>query len=79
MIRLSTYTLTFEYLPRPLTALECAKHGWKDTKCVVEEDPNICALACDDCDNKMFVIDVDLKTCDPVKGLCKCCVNYTDY
>lgn len=54
---------------RPLNALQCAKHGWKDTNSTVEKDPKISVLICDSCKNNMFVIDIDSKMCDEQKGL----------
>lgn len=68
MSRLSSFSFLYHYLPRPLTALECAKHGWRDTRNVVEEDDHICVLACSHCHNEMFVIDVDLDKADPLKA-----------
>lgn len=69
MARLSTFSFLFHYISRPLTALECANHGWKDTQSVVDKDPKISVLSCDCCKNKMFVIDIDFKTCNQQKGL----------
>ena len=72
MNRLASYTFLFHYMARPLTALTCAQHGWKDTKSVVEKDPKICVLTCEDCKNDMFVIDFD-SSLDLEKGLCVLC------
>lgn len=69
MERLATYSFLFHYIARPLSALECAKHGWKDTHNVVDKDPKISILSCDSCTANMFVIDMDDKTFDEQKGL----------
>lgn len=83
MSRLSTFSFLYHYLPRPLSALDCAKHGWKDTKNVVEKDDHICVLTCSSCQNEMFVIDVDLDKADPLKGTRQtfvlCSFHFTNY
>lgn len=68
MARLSTFSILFHYIPRPLDALQCAKHGWKDAHSTIDKDPKICVLSCDSCNNNMFVIDVDFKICNEQKG-----------
>lgn len=69
MARLSSFSFLFQYIPRPVSALDCAKHGWKDTRAVTEKDENVCVLSCDTCKDNMFVIDCDYKRCDPQKGI----------
>ncbi|KAI7897074.1 C3HC zinc finger-like-domain-containing protein [Mucor mucedo] len=69
MARLSTFSVLFHHIPRPLNALQCAMHGWKDTKSTVDKDPKISVLICDSCQNNMFIIDLDVTLCNEQKAL----------
>ncbi|KAG0810521.1 hypothetical protein G6F29_007732 [Rhizopus arrhizus] len=69
MNRLRTYQYIFFHKPRPLTALECAKYGWVHSRKVIESDPSIAVLNCTECDNNMFVIDVDFQQCTKIQAM----------
>lgn len=57
--RLNSYSPRFHHRKRPFTALECTKHGWRDTHLVGKQDSRTCILQCDDCHSKMYVISFD--------------------
>ncbi|KAI8984564.1 hypothetical protein BDF20DRAFT_911650 [Mycotypha africana] len=67
--RLATYSAVFHSAPRPLTALQFAYHGWKDTHNVSTKDKLICIIECSDCKGQMFVIDIDAKHKDKPEGV----------
>ncbi|GAA5806125.1 hypothetical protein HPULCUR_011654 [Helicostylum pulchrum] len=66
MTRLSSYSTNFHLIQRPVTALECAKHGWKDTNKATEKEPDTCVLSCDTCGNNIFVIAIKCKASEKV-------------
>ncbi|KAI8643781.1 hypothetical protein BD408DRAFT_414205 [Parasitella parasitica] len=57
--RLKSYSPRFQYRKRPFTALDSAKHGWRDTHLTGKADSKTCILECDKCHGKMFVISLD--------------------
>lgn len=72
MKRLESFSTLFHCIPRPFSAFECAKHGWKDTHDVLEKHPKICVLSCDDCSNKMYVIELDIEHAQKPDGKLSC-------
>ncbi|KAI7901976.1 C3HC zinc finger-like-domain-containing protein [Cokeromyces recurvatus] len=61
MKRLKSFSVRFINKERPLTALDCAKYGWKDTNCVDNTNQTTCILSCDNCKSKMYVVEVNQK------------------
>lgn len=59
MKRLQSFGPVFHVYKRPVSALDCAKHGWKDTKEVDKVNPLVCIVSCDNCESKMYVIPID--------------------
>jgi hypothetical protein len=68
MNRLKSFSVLYHSTDRPLSALACAKHGWKDTHTMIEEDPTMCVLVCEECGNKMYVIEIEPKDKHRVEG-----------
>jgi hypothetical protein len=68
MNRLESFSTLFHSTDRPLPALACAKHGWKDTHTLVPEDPTMCVLVCEECQNKMYVVEIEPKDKHKVEG-----------
>ncbi|KAI8368729.1 hypothetical protein BD560DRAFT_447377 [Blakeslea trispora] len=55
MTRLKTFTTLYHCAPRPMSALEAAKHGWQHKS--TQEDTTA-LLLCMDCQRTMYVIDL---------------------
>ncbi|KAI8146332.1 C3HC zinc finger-like-domain-containing protein [Fennellomyces sp. T-0311] len=55
--RLETFSSAYVGRARPVSAVECAMHGFIDTH-VVEKKHNICKLSCTLCNCSNFVVDV---------------------
>ncbi|KAI8082632.1 C3HC zinc finger-like-domain-containing protein [Gilbertella persicaria] len=58
MTRLKSYSTLYHCASRPISALDCAKHGWRDTQ-TVDGDPTTSVLECIDCKRKMYVIEIE--------------------
>ncbi|KAI8879935.1 hypothetical protein K501DRAFT_335755 [Backusella circina FSU 941] len=56
MKRLESFSTLYITADRPLTALECALHGWHDTHTLSKDSPTTCIIQCLDCKNEVEVI-----------------------
>lgn len=68
MDRLKTYSNIYHQKSRPLTALECAEHGWSYTRMTVEHGSSVAVLQCSNCNNNLFVADLNLQHCTEAQG-----------
>lgn len=72
MTRLSTFSTNFYSFQRPVSALECAKHGWKETQgSSKNHDPDTCVLSCDTCCQNLLVLPIKHKASEKVLKLVK--------
>lgn len=68
MHRLKSYSYLYHHKPRPLSALECAQHGWVNSHKIVDKDPFLAILHCVECASDMYVIDIEPGRYDNTQG-----------
>jgi hypothetical protein len=56
MERLESFSALYVTAERPLTALECALHGWHDTHTTSKDSSSTCIIQCLECKNEVEVI-----------------------
>ncbi|OBZ87842.1 hypothetical protein A0J61_04122 [Choanephora cucurbitarum] len=58
MTRLKTFNTLYHCAPRPISALDGAKHGWRHK--ATQEDATA-VLGCEDCSQTMYVIEIPIR------------------